>query len=107
MLLLVLHLLKIISADELNTHFSTIADKVIFVDRTKSNDLLVLKDFCNTKNIQSAPPIPPMTIAEVFSALAHLKQTGTRGLDDLDGKIRKLSAPVICDTLTYICNLCI
>ena len=28
-------------------------------------------------------------------------------MDDLDGKIRKLSAPVISDTLTYVYNLCI
>ena len=98
---------KDISTDELNTHFSTIADKVLSVDRTTSNDLLVLKDFCDTKNVQSAPPIPPMTIAEVFSALVHLIQPGTHGLDDLDGKILKLSAPVICDTLTYIYNICI
>ena len=65
MLLLVLH----ISADELNTHFSTIAAKVISVDKTKSNALLVLKDFCDTKNVQFAPPIPPMTIAGVFIAV--------------------------------------
>ena len=46
-----------------------------------------------------------MTTAEVSNALVHLKQSGTRGHDDLGGKILKLSAPVICDTLTYIYNL--
>ena len=48
-----------------------------------------------------------MTITEVYNALIHLKQTGTRGLDGLDGKILKLFAPLISDTLTYIHNLCI
>ena len=37
----------------------------------------------------------------------QLKQTGTRGLDDLDGKIIKMSAHVITETVTYIYNLCI
>ena len=48
-----------------------------------------------------------MTKTEVSKELIHLKQTGTRGLDGLDGKILKLSAPVISDTLTYVYNLCI
>ena len=74
MLCLVFHLLKIIiSADELNTHFSTIVNKVISVHRTKSNDLLILNDVF--EYVQSAPSIPHMTIAEVFNALVHLKQT--------------------------------
>ena len=50
---------------------------------------------------KSAPPIPPMIITEVYNALIHLKQIGTRGLDGLDGKILKFSAPVVSDTLTF------
>ena len=50
---------------------------------------------------------PPMSITEVYQALCHLKQSGTRGLDGIDGKILKLSAPVIAETLTYVYNLCI
>ena len=67
---------------------------MISVDRTTSNDLLVLKESCNTKHIQSATPILPMTIAEVFNALVHLKETGTRGLDDLDGKKSLIFLPL-------------
>jgi len=48
-----------------------------------------------------------MTITKLYNALVHLKQTGTCGLDGLDGKILKLSATVISDTLTYVYNLCI
>ena len=48
-----------------------------------------------------------MTVHEVYTALVHLKQTGTKGLDGIDGKILKLSAPVIAETLTYIYNLCL
>ena len=48
--------------------------------------------------MQSAPRIPPMTVTEVYNALVHLKQTGTRAQDSLDGKIHKLPAPVVSDT---------
>ena len=40
-------------------------------------------------------------------SFVHVRQTGTRGLDDIDGKIHKISAPIINDTLTYVYNLCI
>ena len=76
---------KDISANELNIHFSTTAQKVVTVNRTESNDLCALKKFCDIKHIQSALPIPSKTINKVYNALVHLKQTGTRGLDGLDG----------------------
>ena len=43
----------------------------------------------------------------MYNALLQLKQTGTRSLDDLDGKIIKMCAHVITETVTYIYNLCI
>ena len=70
-----------ISANELKkNNNSTIANKVTSVNRTESNDLRTLKEFCDIKNIV-CPPIPPMTITEV-----PLMQIGTRGLGGLDGK---------------------
>ena len=51
--------------------------------------------------------IPPATVYEVYNSLLQLKQTGTRGLDDLDGKNVQICSPVITDPLTYIYNLCI
>ena len=48
-----------------------------------------------------------MTVADVYNALKHLKQSGTRDLDDLDTKILKLAAPLVIYTLTYVYNLCI
>ena len=50
---------KDISANELNIHFSTTAEKDITVNRTESNDLCALKEFCYIKHIQSAPPLLP------------------------------------------------
>ena len=100
---------KVISTDELNSTLTSLQllTKLYVLTEQYRTTYLFIKDFCNTKNIQSAPPIPPMTIAEVFNALVHLQRTGARGLDGLDGKILKLSALVICDTPTYIYNLCI
>ena len=100
-------LLKDISTDKLNQHFTTIAEKIVSNDRSKLNDLNLLKHFCQTKNIDTDLTIPRISVHQVFQALLHLKQTGTHGLDGLDGKILKLAAPVITDTLTYIYNLCI
>ena len=48
-----------------------------------------------------------MTVTNVYYALKHLKQSGTRDLDGLDTKILKLAAPLITDTLTYVYNLSI
>ena len=48
-----------------------------------------------------------MTVTEVYNALNHLKQSGTRDLDGLDTKILRLAAPLIKNTLTYVFNLCI
>ena len=51
---------------------------------------------------------PPLKLYEVYHLLRDLKQTGTNlkdCRDGLDGKIIKLSAPVIADSLTYIYNL--
>ena len=46
-----------------------------------------------------------MIITKVYDALMHLKKTGTLRLDGLNGKILKLSASLISDTLTYVYNL--
>jgi len=48
-----------------------------------------------------------MTITEVYNTLVHSKQTGTCGLDGIDGKILKLLVPAVSDTQTYVYNLCI
>lgn len=98
---------KDISPDTLNTHFVTVADKIITDDKSKSNTLEELKEYCHSKNIHQSLMIPPFKLYEVYHLLRDLKQTGTKGLDGLDGKIIKLSAPVIADSLTYIYNLCL
>ena len=98
---------KTISATSLNLHFSNISSSTIKIDKSDSNDLALLKDFCSSKQITSELTFPLLTVYEVYFSLIHLKQTCTRGLDYLDGKILKISAPVISDSLAYIYNLCI
>ena len=96
-----------ISVDRLNYHFSTVANQIIQTDNSEDNDLCKLRKYCQNKHIHSFVDIPPLGVQEVFTALRQLKQTGTRGIDGIDGKILKLSAPIIAETLTYIYNLCL
>ena len=76
-------------------------------DLSYLNDLEHLHTYCKYKNIKSSVLFPPITVYEVYHYLINLKQTATRGLDGIDAKILKLSAPVITDTLTYIYNRCL
>ena len=48
-----------------------------------------------------------MTVTDIYNALKHLKQSGTRSQDGLDTNILQLAEPVITNTLTYVFNLCI
>ena len=48
-----------------------------------------------------------MTVTDVYNALKHFQQSGTRDLHGLDTKILRLAAPIITNSLTYAFNLCI
>ena len=96
-----------VSAEDLNIHFTSVADQVIQNECSASNNLRLLREFCTSKGIMSELTFPPITVVDVYHTLIHLKQSGTRDLEGLDSKILKLSAPIIADTLTYIYNLCI
>lgn len=93
--------------DCLNKHFSTVAEKVITNDYTRENDLLLLRDYCESKNIFTHLDIDFFSVHEVYKELSLLKQSKARGFDDLDSKILTMSAPIIAEHLTYIYNLCI
>ena len=80
---------------------------MVGTDKSTYNKLEELQLYCKQRNIQSDLNISPMDVHTVFTSLRRLKQTATRGIDGLDGKILKLSAPIIAESLTYIYNLCI
>ena len=96
-----------VSAEDLNIHFTSVADQVIQNDRSAANNMRLLREFCTSKGIMSELSLPPISVIDVYYTLIHLKQTGTRDLERLDSKILKLSAPIIAYTLTYVYNLCI
>lgn len=96
-----------IAPEILNIHFATTSDRVITVDKSGENTLQKLKHFCMSKNINDTNAIPFMTTNNVYKYLINQRKTNSRGIDEIDGKILKLSAPIITDTLTFIYNLCI
>ena len=96
-----------ISANNLNYHFTSVTKQVIKDDNSENNNLAELRKFCQEKHIHCMVDVHPLCVHEVFTALKQLKQTGTRGIDGIDGKILKLAAPIIAETLTYIYNLCL
>ena len=96
-----------ISPEELNNHFISIADTVIQNNNTDQNKLEKLSEYCKSKNIIPNTAIPFMEVTDVYNYLLNLKQSATRGHDNIDNKILKMSAPIITETLTYIYNLCI
>ena len=99
--------IKEIAADKSNHHFANITQNINIIDKSDKNDLSHLKTFLHSKSIQSPAFLPPVTVIDVLKSLSRLKQTTTRDMDGLDGKILKISSPVIAETLAYIYNLCI
>ena len=70
----------------------------------------MLKQYCTERISLKANAFPFMTVREEYKPVCHLKQSNTKGIDSLDGKILKilrLSAPFIVETLTYIYSLSI
>ena len=61
-----------ISAEQLNDHFSTIAERIVTTNpNSKSNSLGKLREFCLSRNIQGKLDIPLMTVTVVYNALKH------------------------------------
>ena len=93
-----------VSAEDLNIHFTSVADQVIHNDCSSSYNLRLLRECCTGKDIMSELTFPPISVIDVYHTLIHLKQTGMRDLEGLDSKILNLSVPVVADTFTYIYN---
>ena len=96
-----------ISPDILNNHFCNVHSKVITIDVSSNNSLIAFKQYCKERIRHKGKPVPFMTVSGVFKSLCHLKQSSTKGTDGIDGKILRLSSPLITDTITYIYKLII
>ena len=93
--------------DILKNHFCNVHSKVVTTDKSSNNSLTALKQYCTERIRHKGKPVPFMTVSGVFKSLCHLKQSSTKGTDGIDGKILRLSASFIADTITYIYNLII
>ena len=96
-----------ISPNILNNHFCNVHSKVITTDKPSNNSLIPLKQYRTERIRHKGKPVPLMTVSGVFKSLRHLKQSSTKGTDGIDGRILRLSATFIADTITYMYNLII
>ena len=94
-----------IDATKINNHFNSVPKVTVKCDKTNENDLSMLKDYCRKKDIYQSAYVPFISVTKVYQYLISLKQSNTRGLDNIDSKILKISAPIIADSLTFIYNL--
>ena len=85
------------SAEDLNIHFTSVADQVIQNDCSASNDLRLLRDFCTSKGIMSELTFPPITVVDVYHTSSHVKQTGTCYLEGLKSKTLNLLTSTTAD----------
>jgi hypothetical protein len=101
------HPITFTNAEELNTHFNEVPQKTVLNDLTLVNNLAKLEEYCQKKKIRDSVDTPLMSVTEVYDYLRTLKQSNSRGSDNIDSKILKLSASIIADSLTFIYNQCI
>ena len=78
--------IKGISPDTLNKFFASTAERVISLDRSKENNLETLRNYYGSIPAQKLNFLP-MSVVEVISAIKHLKQTSSKGVDQIDSKI--------------------
>ena len=97
-----------LSADELNAHFLSVADKILNEPNSEYSCSDSLRNFC-AKNIPSHESftIPPIAVHEVGKYITQISDKKSAGTDGINGFILKLSLPYVIESLTYIYNLCI
>ncbi|XP_072043447.1 uncharacterized protein [Amphiura filiformis] len=95
-------------ANEFNSFFTsigiTLAQKFDNVNKSDdAND--VTNDECNNDDVSSNFNFDFITPSFVFDEICNFSNKKSSGLDNFNVKLLKLSAPIICDSLAYICNL--
>ncbi|XP_047022644.1 uncharacterized protein LOC124632034 [Helicoverpa zea] len=88
----------LIIANEFNKYF---VDKVVPIPNTNNKNSINITN--RTNSMFMAPSLP----TDILNIIKGLKNTSSVGLDEIDTKIIKSVASLICEHLSYILNLCI
>ena len=96
-----------ISPNNLNNHFSIIAEKMKLNDKSKENYIGYLKKNIDSKDVKSSFMLGPVTDLGGSKSHSALKQSCSRDVYGLDGRILVIACPVIVETLTCLYILCI
>ena len=101
---------KLISADEFNDHFLSVASTLIESETTSSTFQAspAFTRFCtNRLKPHDSCAIPEMAVHEVGKYISQLKNKKSTGLDTVNAFLIKTALPYIVQPLTHIYNLCI
>ncbi|XP_071963444.1 uncharacterized protein [Antedon mediterranea] len=87
------------TANELNIHFTSIgnslASKFLNTNINKTTDYTLVDKF----------KFDYLTSDYIFDEICKFSSNKATGIDNINCKLLKLAAPIICDSLCYICNL--
>ena len=93
-------------ATHFNNFFVSIASKL--KGPIKSCNFEKLKDFCDSKVPDGIDfNIPEISRDKVFKFLSNIDTSKATGYDQIGPRLLKIAAPLIADSITYICNLSI
>ena len=87
-------------AESLNDYFSNIGPNLAHQIENSDCDF---KDYIKPKKSEFAA-FNLVSVNHVYQLLSTLSSAKATGLDKISSKLIKLSAPIVCDTLTYIFN---
>ena len=90
--------------EHFNNHFSSIAESIINAPKSNFNSPK-LNDYVNDKVGENKFVFYCITPEDVYSELIKINVNKSTGLDGISPNILKISAPVICDSITHIFNL--
>jgi hypothetical protein len=95
------------SSSEFSDYFISEINSIKSKIPTSTCDVTKLSEFCESKcKIRDISTIPFITIHEVYTIIVGLKNNNSSGLDGISNKMLRFAAPVICESLAYIYNLC-
>ena len=97
-------------ANEFNSFFTsigiTLAQKFDNVNNSDDDSCKnVTNDECNNDDVSGNFNFGFVTPSFVFDEICNFSNKKSSGLDNFNVELLKLSAPIICDSLAYICNL--